>query len=295
MLASRWLNARELIGLLNFFLKLSKELKITLHEEGIHPPLIYSKPQNGMCYFLLVDNIDRLGFPRLPESAKKTFIWRRMNFVTEVPKSKPIVSYYVASSLNKRTGEQYRMHIVWDHAKKAKYDNRNIVFCHIRKVEVSNPFIEEEENKPPTPPKMALPFSVKNIEIEAPIYEQSEPVSATPFRDITNIQRPERSQMKVKEILGKREDLEDKENWPQTPEKLVKKDEKSSPPCLTKTRSSTKVQFDSSSENSSSPIVSGNALHFTLGPKANFDHDKFQDWIRIKIQARKSQLSESLN
>ena len=42
--------------------------------------------------------IDNLGFPRLDKKQKKTFVWKRMNFVTNLPKSDPEVSYIVASS-----------------------------------------------------------------------------------------------------------------------------------------------------------------------------------------------------
>jgi hypothetical protein len=94
-------------------------------------------------YFVEIKAGKKLGFPRLQKSSK-LFIWKRMNFETDLPKSYPLATYIVASS-NKgsqketmvschfeRYGEElerinssYRMHIVWEYNRSWKNVEKN--------------------------------------------------------------------------------------------------------------------------------------------------------------------------
>jgi hypothetical protein len=60
-------------------------------------------------------SLKRFGFPRINQ--KKRYCWKKMNFITNLPKSNPEIKYIVASSylssaeMNQNLNE-YRMHVV---------------------------------------------------------------------------------------------------------------------------------------------------------------------------------------
>lgn len=85
-----------------------------------------------MIYFMQGDDLSTFRFPRINQ--KKTYRWKKMNFTTNLPKRRPIVTYLVASSfttaLVATMPEQvYRMHVVIPYEHKVGY-----LLCHIRKV-----------------------------------------------------------------------------------------------------------------------------------------------------------------
>lgn len=159
----RWLTACEYSNLLLHWNKLAPLLDIQVLQGNQHPNSIYYMPQNGMLYFLKdVQDIKRLGFPPITHEKQKgtklsrvntKFIcWKRMNFVTRLPKCDPKVEYIVASGRSSKfkldfeassgttslTDCYYRMHIVWLSKKTAQSANlpqgQTTVLCHILQV-----------------------------------------------------------------------------------------------------------------------------------------------------------------
>ena len=52
-----------------------------------------------MIYFIEGKGLgSEFGFPRI--SGKKKFRWKKMNFITDLPKKNPKVTYIVASTMN---------------------------------------------------------------------------------------------------------------------------------------------------------------------------------------------------
>lgn len=66
----------------------------------------------GQIYFIKNWHLRQFGFPRT-DITKKKFMWKKMNFTTDLPKNNPICSYLVASAKEKSdVGECFRMHVV---------------------------------------------------------------------------------------------------------------------------------------------------------------------------------------
>lgn len=130
--AARWLNGQEYYSLLKGKDLYSEQLNIPVYEEE-HPEDIYFKPQNGQFYYLVCSDVDRLGFPKLAGSMKKSILWKRLNFKTDLPKQRPLVSYIVASSYTKNSTDQYRMHIVWRKLEEELNSSKKLVLCHLLK------------------------------------------------------------------------------------------------------------------------------------------------------------------
>lgn len=131
----RWLNGNEYWSLLNMFAGSSERYRLSLFEDGNHPQQIYFAPVSGMIYGLLAENSNKVGFPRLIVGEKKDFIWKRMNFVTCLPKKDPKVCYIVASASSKKTNLHYKMHIVWSASEDIHIAGKQVILCHILKSE----------------------------------------------------------------------------------------------------------------------------------------------------------------
>lgn len=103
----RWLNGAEYEYLLKNCEQYSSTYAFPVLTD--HPNCIYSAPAHGLVYFLQHSTLRELGFPRV-KGLKKRFKWKKMNFVTPLPKQRPRVHYLVATG---RLGNVcYRMHIV---------------------------------------------------------------------------------------------------------------------------------------------------------------------------------------
>ena len=113
------------------------EFMIKNHEEYLaqgnlriyfeHPLDIYTSPAHGMIYFLRNQSLKELGFPRV-KGLKKRFKWKKMNFVTPLPKQNPKVTYLVATG---KLGQScYRMHIVY-------CESSFPILCHLLKIQNS--------------------------------------------------------------------------------------------------------------------------------------------------------------
>jgi len=87
------------------------------------------------------EGLSTFRFPRINQ--KKIYRWKKMNFTTNLPKRRPIVTYLVASSFTTNsiptTPEQvYRMHVVVPFGGKGGY-----LLCHVRRVAE-----EKQDNEP---------------------------------------------------------------------------------------------------------------------------------------------------
>lgn len=147
----RWLNGAEYEHLIKNF----KTYELTKGYQVLkdHPNSIYTCPTHGMLYFLQGYTLKNLGFPRV-KGLRKRFKWKKMNFVTPLPKQKPKVHYLVATG--RLNSFCYRMHIVY-------LDKKSPLLCHMMKIQ--NTFRPGEsipsrqhfkENAPPVkePPKV---------------------------------------------------------------------------------------------------------------------------------------------
>ena len=52
------------------------------------------RDSDGMLYFMQGSSLERFGFPRIDR--KKKYCWKKMNFITNLPKRQPQVKYIVA-------------------------------------------------------------------------------------------------------------------------------------------------------------------------------------------------------
>lgn len=124
-----------------------------------HPDSIYLEPSNGLIYFVEGESIGSdFGFPRV--DIKKRYRWKKMNFTTDLPKRKPIVSYIVASAVRCErffsdfdSKDSFRMHAV------VLANNPKYILCHIRK-------ITDTENIPSHAPKRKIKVPRKKIKRE---------------------------------------------------------------------------------------------------------------------------------
>ena len=105
-----------------------------------HPDFIYSSPRSCV-YFLKCDRLlgkGSFGFPRTFGNKGKKYGWRKMSFVTQLPKNAPLVQYVTATCYNGvrdpksgRSKEKvFRMHAVMRMTPKESEDP--LVLVHIR-------------------------------------------------------------------------------------------------------------------------------------------------------------------
>ena len=121
----RWLNGSEYEYLIKNHEQYISHLNIEIFSD--HPADIYSSPSHGLIYFLKSQPLKELGFPRI-KGLKKRFKWKKMNFLTPLPKQTPKVTYLVATG---KLGQScYRMHIV-------HYNNVLPILCHMLKIQNS--------------------------------------------------------------------------------------------------------------------------------------------------------------
>lgn len=119
----RWLNGLEYEHLILNFEGYVAQHGFKVYKE--HPSSIYSTPVHGLLYFLREQNLRDLGFPRV-KGLKKRYKWKKMNFVTPLPKQRPRVYYLVATG--KLGGICYRMHIV-------EMTRNHPLLCHMLKIQ----------------------------------------------------------------------------------------------------------------------------------------------------------------
>jgi len=86
---------------------------------------------DGALYFMQGSSLERFGFPRIDR--KKKYCWKKMNFVTNLPKRKPEVKYivassYLAASLSTEEPSEFRMHVA------TGAEGGEVLLCHIRQV-----------------------------------------------------------------------------------------------------------------------------------------------------------------
>lgn len=164
-----------------------------------HPLSIYTKPQNGLIYFMKGSSIgSEFGFPRV--EIKKKYRWKKMNFTTELPKRQPVVVYIVASAVKSekcvpgmdKPGPSYRMHAAI--LKKQNADPH--ILCHIRKLSTietpSSPEIpvkiKQEENFEALDNGLHALLDAADLLIpkfkSIPLYISDPPTNETSFRDL---------------------------------------------------------------------------------------------------------------
>mmetsp|Transcript_15448 Transcript_15448/g.27969 ORF Transcript_15448/g.27969 Transcript_15448/m.27969 type:complete len:209 (+) Transcript_15448:921-1547(+) len=119
----RWLNGLEYEHLILNCEGYMSQYGFKVYKE--HPSSIYSTPVHGLLYFLREQNLRDLGFPRV-KGLKKRYKWKKMNFVTPLPKQRPRVHYLVATG--KLGGICYRMHIV-------EMSRAHPLLCHMLKIQ----------------------------------------------------------------------------------------------------------------------------------------------------------------
>lgn len=103
----RWLTGSEYQHMIQHYKDYSEVF--CLEVASLHPCSIYSSPSHGLVYYLRQQTLRDLGFPRV-KGLRKSFKWKKMNFLTPLPKQQPLVHYLVATG---RLGTIcYRMHVV---------------------------------------------------------------------------------------------------------------------------------------------------------------------------------------
>ncbi|CAG9331193.1 unnamed protein product [Blepharisma stoltei] len=119
----RWLNGSEYEIIIRNYQDYSEKFSFQILTD--HPTFIYTTPAHGLMYFLKENTLRDLGFPRV-KGLKKRFKWKKMNFVTALPKHKPKVQYLVATG--RLASVCYRMHIVI-------LDKKFPLLCHMLKIQ----------------------------------------------------------------------------------------------------------------------------------------------------------------
>lgn len=82
-----------------------------LHNPLKYPPFYTATP----LYLLKSLSLHECRFPKL--AYKKSYVWKKLNFVTKLPRSNPLVEYVVGTDWLKeastvRGDRQFKMHIV---------------------------------------------------------------------------------------------------------------------------------------------------------------------------------------
>lgn len=93
-------------------------LGLGANEVPNQPLFIYTDPKECIYFLKCKSLIGRgsFGFPRIP-GFKKTYEWKKMSFVTDLPSSAPVIRYITASCCKKgdkkhKDNVLYRMHAV---------------------------------------------------------------------------------------------------------------------------------------------------------------------------------------
>jgi len=135
--AGKWLTGEEYAHVLHNIDLYCSHYGLGRYGTRQHPNTIYEAPYNGLVYFIEGSSVgSEFGFPRV--EIKKKFRWKKMNFTTELPKRKPLVSYIVASAVKcerffpnaHKEGPAFRMHAVI----LMKPPTKSYVLCHVRKL-----------------------------------------------------------------------------------------------------------------------------------------------------------------
>lgn len=135
--AGKWLTGEEYAHVLHNIELYCSHYGLGRYGTRQHPNTIYEAPYNGLVYFIEGNSVgSEFGFPRV--EIKKKFRWKKMNFTTELPKRKPLVSYIVASAVKcerffpnaHKEGPAFRMHAVI----LVKPPTKSYVLCHVRKL-----------------------------------------------------------------------------------------------------------------------------------------------------------------
>lgn len=167
---NKWLNGEEYGHMLNHMDRYCQIFKLLKVPNKCHPEDIYRKPRNGYIYFMQGTSIgSEFGFPRVEQ--KKLFKWKKMNFITELPKRNPVVNYIVASAVRcerflqnrNEEGPVFKMHAVVLSEQKGN----SYILCHIRKLANLEEFspslreilpapIKKLKREPLTPMKMRV-------------------------------------------------------------------------------------------------------------------------------------------
>ena len=103
----RWLTGREYKAMIVNHEMYSQTFGLEVVDS--HPASIYSNPGHGVVYFLRSQTLKDLGFPRV-KGLRKSYKWKKMNFLTPLPKQNPLVQYLVATG--RLASICYRMHVV---------------------------------------------------------------------------------------------------------------------------------------------------------------------------------------
>ncbi|CAG9321903.1 unnamed protein product [Blepharisma stoltei] len=158
---SKWLTGEEYSYILTNIDSYCAAYNMQRYPSRCHPISIYTKPQNGLIYFVKGSSVgSEFGFPRV--DIKKRYRWKKMNFTTELPKRQPIVVYIVASAVksekyvpgNEKQTPSYRMHaVILKNANEDPY-----ILCHIRKL--------NNTESPPSPETPIKKIKTKNNQIE---------------------------------------------------------------------------------------------------------------------------------
>lgn len=120
----RWLNAAEYQRMLRCAEAYSQAFGLPILLQ--HPPSVYTAPSHGLVYYLSRHTLRDLGFPRV-RGLHKRFKWKKMNFLTAIPKHKPLVHYVVATA--RLASVCYRMHIV------AEATRDDLLLCQVLKIQ----------------------------------------------------------------------------------------------------------------------------------------------------------------
>ena len=132
---TRWLKGEEYYHILKNIKEYSSFYNIPKFSNKTHPPEIYSNPINGLIYFMQGESIENdFGFPRV--DMKKSYKWKKTNFITDIPKKKPLVKYLVASAtrVQEKSKPAFRMHAVMLN----EICEEPLILCHIRQLQMEN-------------------------------------------------------------------------------------------------------------------------------------------------------------
>ena len=189
----RWLNGGEYEHMIKHFKEYIHNCNIEMYTE--HPISIYTSPSHGLIYYLQDQSLKELGFPRI-KGLKKRYKWKKMNFVTNLPKQNPKVTYLVATG---KLGQScFRMHIVY-------YKEDYPIFCHMLRIQnqlnvgvgipsrqhFKESFDREKENEESGTKYLKIEKKMHPVELDALIY------MVAPFQAVGGMQE---SDMPIKNI-----------------------------------------------------------------------------------------------
>lgn len=102
-----------------------------------------------MLYFIKDMHVREFGFPRLKESTdgtsqQKRYKWKKTNFVTDLPKHKPLARYLVAKTCNESL--KFSMHVSVDYR---EYNDRYKNPAVLKMLKSKNSKLLDEDKYPP--------------------------------------------------------------------------------------------------------------------------------------------------